>query len=131
MDDKADTQSKENEEDISGESTKSLVHDEDFEVFYRPDVIEDISSSLRLTTALVSENQKVTKLPKVMVLEKRMIDLLSLLENHVGTTTPEVPIVPKPLTSIPPTPTQNEPADKKQKKDKKGGRGSTEEGEIQ
>ena len=55
-------------------------------------------------------------MPEVMVLEKRMIDLLSLLENHVGTTTPEVPIVPKPLTPIPPTPTQNEPADKKQKK---------------
>ena len=33
-DDEADTQSEENEEDISGESTKSLVHDEDFEVFY-------------------------------------------------------------------------------------------------
>ena len=70
-------------------------------------------------------------MPEVMVLEKRMIGLLSLLENHVGTTTPKVPIVPKPLTPIPPTPTQNEPADKKQKRDKKGGRGSTEEGEIQ
>lgn len=60
-----------------------------------------------------------------------MPDLLSLLESHDGTTTPEVSVVPKPLTPIPPPSPQNELIDKKQKKDKKGGKGSIEEGEIQ
>nr|POE84902.1 hypothetical protein CFP56_48332 [Quercus suber] len=120
----AETQSEEVEEDTSGESIESLVHNEDFEVFYRPDEIEDIASSSRLTTALVNENQEITEIPEEMVLEKRMPDLLSLLESHAGTTTPKVPIVLKPPTLIPP-PLQTELIDKKRKKDKKGGKGST------
>nr|POE49892.1 hypothetical protein CFP56_32847 [Quercus suber] len=60
-----------------------------------------------------------------------MPDLLSLLESHVGTTTLEVPIIPRSLTLIPLIPPQTKPVDKKQKRDKKDGKGSTEEGEIQ
>jgi len=99
-----ETQSEEVEEHTSGESIESLVHDEDFEVFYCPDKIKDISSSSRLTATLVSENQETTEVPEVMVLEKRMPILLSLLESHAGTTTLEVLIVPRPPTPIPPPP---------------------------
>ena len=66
-DDKVEPQSKaqseEDEEDKLGESTESLVHDEDFEVFYHTDETKDIASNSRLTTALVSENQEVTEVP--------------------------------------------------------------------
>ena len=65
-----------------------------------------------------------------MVLEKRMLVPLSLLESHAGTTTPKVPIVPRPPTLIPPPPPQTKLADKKRKRDRKGGKSSTEEGEI-
>nr|POE98567.1 hypothetical protein CFP56_59491 [Quercus suber] len=61
LNEEADIQSEENEEDIFGESTESLVHDEDFEVFHHLDETEDIASSTRLTTTLVSENQKATQ----------------------------------------------------------------------
>ena len=37
-----------------------------------------------------------------MVIEKRLPDLLSLLESHVGDATPKVPVVPKPPTPAPP-----------------------------
>ena len=60
-----------------GESTESLVHDEDFEVFYYLDKTKDIASISRLTTTLVSENQEVSEVFEAMVLEKRMPDLLS------------------------------------------------------
>lgn len=67
-----------------------------------------------------------------MVLEKKLPNLLSLLKSHVGDATPEVVVVPRPPTPIPPPfPTQTEPADKKWKREKKGGKGSTEEGEIE
>ena len=67
-----------------------------------------------------------------MVIEKKLPDLLSLLESHAGDATPEIAVVLRPLTPIlpPPPPTQTEPVDKKRKRDKKGGKGSTEEGEI-
>ena len=68
-----------------------------------------------------------------MVIEKKLPDLLSLLESHAGDATPEIAVVPWPPTPIlppPPPPTQTEPVDKKRKRDKKGGKGSTEEGEI-
>ena len=83
-DDEANTQSEENEEDILRESIESLVHDEDFEVFYCPDKTEDITSSSRLTTTLVSENQEVSEVFEAMVLEKRMLDLLSLWNPMLG-----------------------------------------------
>ena len=52
---------------------------------------------------------------EAMVLEKRMPDLLSLLESHVGGATPKVPIVPRPPTPTLPPPSQTEMADKKWK----------------
>ena len=66
------------------------------------------------------------------MIEKKLPDLLSLLESHAGDATPEIAVVPRPPTPIlpPPPPTQTEPVDKKRKRDKKGGKGSTEEGEI-
>ena len=68
---------------------------------------------------------------KAMVIEKKLPDLLSLLESHAGDATPEIAVVLRPPTPIlPPPPTQTEPVDKKRKRDKKGGKGSTEEGEI-
>lgn len=103
------------EEDALRGNTKSLVHNEDFEVFYCLDETEDISSSLRLTTTLVSENQETTDVPKAMVLEKRIHILLSLLESHARTAIPKVPIVPRPSTLIPPPPSQTELIDKKKK----------------
>ena len=66
-----------------------------------------------------------------MVIEKRLPDLVSLLESHVGTSGSEVPIIPKPPTHIPFAPTQTEPTNKKRKRDKKGGKGVFEEGEFQ
>ena len=74
---------------------------------------------MRLVAALISENQESTKVPEAMVIEKRLPDLLSLLESHVGTTTSEISVVPRPLTPIPPPPPQTEPAEKKWKKEQK------------
>lgn len=73
-----------------GESIESLFHDKDFEVFYCLDKTEEIASSSRLATAFISQNQVTTEALKAMVLEKRLLDLLSLMESHAGTTTPEV-----------------------------------------
>ena len=61
-------------------------------------------------------------IPKAMVLEKRMLDLLSLLESHVGGATPKIPIVPKPPTPAPPPPSQIKTADKKWKRNKREAR---------
>ena len=66
-----------------------------------------------------------------MVIEKRLLDLLSILESHIGNATTKVLVVPKPPTLAPPPPTQTKPTDKKWKRDTKEGKGSTEEGEIQ
>lgn len=66
-----------------------------------------------------------------MVIEKRIPDLLSLLESHAGDATHEVPMVPRPLTPTPLPPTQTDLVDKKRKKDKKAGKGTAEESKIQ
>ena len=62
-------------------------------------------SAPQLTTALVSENQEDIKVLEGMVIEKRLSDLLSLLESHARATIPKVPVIPKPLTPIPVAPT--------------------------
>nr|POE46198.1 hypothetical protein CFP56_60589 [Quercus suber] len=64
------------------------------------------------------------------MIEKKFPDLLSLLESHVGGATPEVLVVPRPSMLVPPPPTQTDPTNKKQKRDKKGGKSSVEEGKI-
>lgn len=59
-------------------------------------------------------------MPEGMVIEKRLLDLLSLLESHTGDATPEVPVVPKASTLASPPPTRTNPIDKKRKREKKG-----------
>ena len=78
----------------------------------------------------MSEGQGAINVPEAMVIEKKLPDLLSLLESHTEGATPEITVVPKLLMLALPSPTQTELVDKKQKRDKKGGKGSTEEREI-
>lgn len=63
-----------------------------------------------------------------MVIEKRLPDLLSLLESYSGDATPEVLTVPMPPSPAPPP--QIDPTGKIRKRDKKGGKGIAEEGKI-
>nr|POF23598.1 hypothetical protein CFP56_30320 [Quercus suber] len=97
----------------------------------KEDKTEDVASASISSTVVVSEDQGAIKVLEPIVIEKKLPDLLSLLESHPGGATPEITMVPKlPMPTSPP-PVQTEPLDKKQKRDKKGGKGSTEEGEIQ
>lgn len=66
-----------------------------------------------------------------MVNEKRVPDLLYLLESHAGDATPKILVVLTPPTPAPSSPPQTNPIDKKRKKDKKAGKGVIEEREIQ
>ena len=119
------------EDNTSEENTENPVGDKDFEVFYRTNKSEEEWLSLHPIATLVSEDQEAIEVLEGMVIEKRLLDLLSLLESHARTTAPKAPIVPKPLTPIPPTPAQIELVDKKWKRDKKGGKGPIKEGEVQ
>ena len=101
MDEKAETES---EDHTLEEDTEYLVQDEDVEIFYHTNESEEEGLSPQPTIALVSEDQEAIEVPEGMVIEKRLPDLLSLLESQTGTAAPEVPIVPRPPTSIPPTP---------------------------
>lgn len=92
---------------------------------------KDVTSTLRPATVSVNEDHEAIEIPEAVVIGQRILDLLSLLESHAGNAILEVPMVPKPPIPIPPPPTQAEPADKKWKRDKKGGKGSIKEGEIQ
>lgn len=65
------------------------------------------------------------------MIKKRIPNLLSLLESHAGTTVPQILVIPKPLTPIIPTPIQIELADKKGKRDRKGGKRIAEDAEVQ
>ena len=88
-------------------------------------------SAPQLTTALVSENQEDIEVLEGMVIEKRLPDLLSLLESHARAIVPKVLVIPKPLTPIPVAPAQTELADKKRIMDKRGGKRVVKEGEVQ
>nr|POE54659.1 hypothetical protein CFP56_47300 [Quercus suber] len=118
--DEVEAQFEEVEEETEEENTKSLICDEDFEIFYHQDVTEDVASTSRPATSVISEDQEATESPEAMVIEKRLPDLLSILESHIEDVTLEVPIMPRPPSSIPPPPTQFDLADKKWKRDKKG-----------
>nr|POF16800.1 hypothetical protein CFP56_66199 [Quercus suber] len=120
----------ESEDNTSEESIESLIRDEDFKVFYRTNETEEEASSSRLAAALISENQKATEVPQAMVIENRLPDLLSLLESYVGTTSSEIPVVPKPPMPIPLPLPQIKLAEKKWKRDKKRGKGFFEKGEV-
>lgn len=69
-------------------------------------------------------------MPEGMVIKKRLSDLLSLLESHVGDVTPKVPMVPRPPTLASYPSPQTIPTDKKRKRDKKARNDITEVGEI-
>ena len=118
-DKEAKTESEKAEDSTSKENTKSPVRDEDFEVFYHLDETKKEASNSQLATTLVSENQEATKVPETVVIEKRLPALLSLLESYVGTTIPEVLIVPRPSMPIPPPPPQTELVERKMKKEQK------------
>ena len=111
--------------------TEIPIRDEDFEIFSPTNTSKEEKLNSQLTTALVSEDQEGNEVPEWMVIEKKLPNLLSLLESHARTVAPEVPVVPRPPTPIPPTRVQTEPTDKKGKRDKKGGKGVVEEGEVQ
>jgi len=108
-----------------------LVHEEDFEFFYRPSMTEDAVTTSAPIAVAISTDQGATEVPERMVVEKRLLDLLSLLESHFGDATPEIPMVPRPPTPTSPPLPQTNPADKIRKRDKKGGKGIIEEVEIQ
>ena len=126
-DEEAETESEDN---TSEESTESLVRDEDLKVFYRTDKTKEEASCSRLVAALISDNQEATKSIWSNGDKKEVARFTFLLESYAGTTTFEIPVVPKPPTPIPPLP-QTEPVEKKWKRDKKGGKGSIEEVEVQ
>ena len=90
-----EAQSEEFEEETKEESTESLIRDEDFEIFYHPDVTEDIASMSKPIAVTVNEDQEATEVPEAMVIKKKLPDLLSILESHTGDATPEVPVVPR------------------------------------
>lgn len=79
----------------------------------------------------MNEDQEDTKVLEGMVIEKRLPNLLSLLESHARTTVPGVLVIPKPLTLIILAPIQTEPTDKKWKRDRRRGKGVVEKGEVQ
>nr|POF02845.1 hypothetical protein CFP56_10903 [Quercus suber] len=92
---------------------------------------EDIISTSKMATVAVSEDQEATEVPKAMVIEKKLPDLLSLLESHAGGATPEVLMMPRPPTPVPLPPAQTNPADKKRMRDKKGGKAQSRKGRFQ
>ena len=119
LDEEGETNS---EDTILEEDIENPVRDKDFEIFYHTHAFVEEGLSPQLTTALVSEDQEVTKVPKGMVIENKLPDLLSLLESHARTTVPEAPVVPRPPTPIPLAFVQTELVDKKRKMDKRRGK---------
>ena len=67
------------EDNNSEEDTENPVRDEDFEVFYCTDESEEEGLSPYPAAALVSEDQEAIEVFEGMVIEKRLLDLLSLL----------------------------------------------------
>ena len=116
-------------EEAKEKGFESLVCEEDFEVFYCPDLTKDATTTSTPTAIAVSADHDATKVPEGMVIEKRLPNLLYLLESHIDDATPQTPVVPRPLTPLPPP--QTDLANKKRKWDKKVGKGIAEEGEIQ
>ena len=82
-------------------------------------------------TVHISSDQETTNIPKAMVLQRKNISLLALLESHTGGTTLEVAINPHPPTPFPSRVSLAEALEKKRKKDKKARKDMSEEGEIQ
>nr|POE92508.1 hypothetical protein CFP56_37952 [Quercus suber] len=125
--DEAEVQSKE----AKNEGFESLVREEDFELFYHPGMTEDAMITFAPIVIAISTDQGATEVPERMVIEKRLPDLLSLLQSHSRDANLEISMVPRPPTLASPLPPQNNPANKIKKRDKKGGKGIIEEGETQ
>ena len=88
--------------------------EEDFEVFDRPYPIEPLPSTQ------ISSSQGPPDIPEAMVLHrKKNTSLLELLESHVGGSTPEVAIQPRPPTPLPTHSSSFEQLEKKRKRKKK------------
>lgn len=122
LDEEVEAQSKEIEEETEEKSIESLIRDEDFEIFYHPNMTKDIASTSKPIVIAISEDQEAIEVPEAMVIEKKLLGLLSILESHAGGATPEVPVVPRPPTLTPPPPTQTKPTNKKWERDNKGGK---------
>ena len=56
LDNEVKAQSEEVEEETEEESTKGLVCDEDFEIFYHKNMIEDVASTSRPATVVIIED---------------------------------------------------------------------------
>ena len=88
--------------------------EEDFEVFDQPYPTEPLPS------AQISSSQEPPDIPEAMVLHrKKNTSLLELLESHVGGSTPEVAIQPRPPTPLPTHTSLSERPEKKRKMKKK------------
>ena len=56
---------------------------------------EDTTTTSNSVVIAVSANQKAIQVPEGMVIKKRVLDLLSLLESHVNEATTEISVVPR------------------------------------
>lgn len=75
-------------EEAKEKGFESLVCEEDFEVFYCPDLTKDATTTSTPTAIAVSADHDATKVPEGMVIEKRLPNLLYLLESHIDDATP-------------------------------------------
>ena len=110
---------------------KVIDSEEDFEVFDQPDLTESPSTTSKfLPSAQISADQEIADIPEAMVLQRRKdTSLLKLLESHVGGSTLEVAIQPRPPTPFPTYTSPSEQPEKKRKRDRKG-KEIAEEGEV-
>lgn len=69
------------------------AREEDFEIFYHANVTEDTIITSTLEAIAVSTNKKATQVPEGMVIEKRVPDLLALLESYANEATSKVLVV--------------------------------------
>lgn len=82
--------------------------------FYHLNVIEDTTTTSTSIVVIVSANQEAIQVPEGTVIEKRVPNLLSLLESHVSEAAPEISVVPRPPTPAPSP--QIDPVDNKRNK---------------
>lgn len=91
---------------------------------------EDMTTTSTSIVVAISANQEAIQVPEGMVIEKRVLDLLSLLESHARKATLKISVVLRPPTPAPAPSPQIDPVDNKRKMDKKARNGVIEEGKI-
>ena len=84
--------------------------------FYHLDVIKDTITTSTSVVVAVSANQEAIQVPEGMLIEKRVPDLLSLLESHANEATPKISVVPRPSTPTSAPSPKIDPFDNKRKK---------------